>query len=60
MLSDATHQSVVDALQYPVEKRFHRFLPIESDGFIFPADRRNRGVRGKPDDELVLNYQADV
>lgn len=38
-LSDAIHQSVMDAFQYPVEKRFHRFIPLEREDFIFPADR---------------------
>lgn len=29
------------ALEYPPEKRFHRFFPMESDNFIFPDDRSN-------------------
>jgi phenylpyruvate tautomerase PptA (4-oxalocrotonate tautomerase family) len=38
-LSAAIHQSVVEALQYPPDKRFHRFIALEEEDFIFPADR---------------------
>lgn len=110
-LSDAIHQSVMTAFQYPVEKRFHRFVLLEKENFIYPADRsddyiileisifegRSReakkelihrlfenissstgitaqdieltifetpkshwGIRGKPGDELSLDYKVDV
>lgn len=110
-LSDAIHSCVVEALHYPVDKRFHRFIDLAADRFIFPADRgevytiieislfegrsaaakkqlinllfqrlhddvgipphsveitifetpkANWGIRGKPGDELVLNYQVSV
>jgi phenylpyruvate tautomerase PptA (4-oxalocrotonate tautomerase family) len=39
VLSDAIHASVVDALNYPVEKRFHRFMLLDEDDFIYPPDR---------------------
>ena len=110
-LSDAIHGCVVEALHYPVDKRFHRFIDLAADRFMFPPDRgevytiieismfegrsvaakkqlinllfqrlhddvgipphsveitifetpkANWGIRGKPGDELVLNYQVAV
>ena len=41
-LSDVIHACVVEALSFPPDKRFHRFFPLESDDFIFPADRSAR------------------
>ena len=38
-LSDAIHACVVEALQYPPDKRFHRFFPLEPENFVYPADR---------------------
>lgn len=38
-LSDAIHASVVEALAYPVEKRFHRFIGLAGEDFVHPADR---------------------
>lgn len=38
-LSDAIHAGVMDALSYPAEKRFHRFIALEPDDFVFPTDR---------------------
>lgn len=38
-LSDAIHEAVVDALEYPREKRFQRFIGLEDDDFLHPADR---------------------
>ncbi len=38
-LSDAIHRAVVEALAYPVDKKFHRFIDLEQSEFIFPADR---------------------
>ncbi|MGY3266595.1 tautomerase family protein [Lysobacter sp. HA35] len=38
-LSDAIHAAVVDALGMPQGKRFHRFIPLDADDFIHPADR---------------------
>lgn len=110
-LSDAIHRSVVESLGYPPEKRFHRFLCLEPEDFVFPTDRtasytiveismfegrsteakkslvralfrnieedcgiasqdvevtiletpkQNWGIRGKPGDELALNYKVEV
>ena len=38
-LSDAIHKAVVEALAYPVDKKFHRFIGLDQSDFIFPADR---------------------
>ncbi|BAZ48045.1 hypothetical protein NIES4103_06500 [Nostoc sp. NIES-4103] len=38
-LSDIIHSCVVDALQYPPEKRAHRFFLLERDDFFYPEGR---------------------
>ena len=38
-LSESIHTSLMDALSYPAEKRFHRFICLESENFLFPTDR---------------------
>lgn len=38
-LSDAIHACMMEALALPPEKRFHRFLPLEREDFVYPADR---------------------
>lgn len=38
-LSDIIHSCVVDALQYPEDKRFHRFFPLDKEDFYFSKDR---------------------
>ena len=38
-LSDSIHKSVIEALSYPPEKRFHRFIALEREDFVFPSDR---------------------
>ncbi len=38
-LSQAIHQAIVQSLNYPVDKKFQRFIALESEDFIFPADR---------------------
>jgi phenylpyruvate tautomerase PptA (4-oxalocrotonate tautomerase family) len=38
-VSGAIHEAVVEALQYPMDKRFHRFFPLEPEDFVFPSDR---------------------
>jgi len=37
VLSNAIHSCVVEALQFPPEKRAHRFFPMEAADFYFPA-----------------------
>jgi hypothetical protein len=41
-LSDAIHACVVEAFQYPVDKRAHRFFPLEAEDFFYPAGRSER------------------
>ena len=38
-LSDAIHRSVVDALAYPADNKYHRFIGLAPEDFVFPADR---------------------
>ena len=110
-LSDAIHESLMESFGLPKEKRFHRFILLDKDDFLFPADRSenytilefsifegrsaeakkklintllsrvsattgispqdleitifetpqaNWGIRGKPGDELALNYKINL
>ena len=38
-LSDVIHSCIVDVLQFPPEKRAHRFFPLERDDFYYPVGR---------------------
>jgi hypothetical protein len=38
-VSDVIHSCVVDALQYPPEKRAHRFFQLDASEFFYPAGR---------------------
>ena len=38
-LSNAIHQSAIEALGLPEEKRFHRFIGLDAADFIHPGDR---------------------
>lgn len=38
-LSDAIHQALMESLKLPKEKRFQRFILLETDDFIYPPDR---------------------
>ncbi|BAY80846.1 4-oxalocrotonate tautomerase [Calothrix parasitica NIES-267] len=38
-LSPIIHSCFVDVLQYPTEKRFHRFFPMDKSDFLFPSDK---------------------
>jgi 4-oxalocrotonate tautomerase family enzyme len=38
-LSDAIHGAVMVALEYPAEKRFHRFIGLAPADFVHPSDR---------------------
>jgi phenylpyruvate tautomerase PptA (4-oxalocrotonate tautomerase family) len=42
LISQAIHAAVVSALQYPPDKQFHRFFPMEDGDFIHPTDRSER------------------
>jgi 4-oxalocrotonate tautomerase family enzyme len=41
-LSEVIHSCVVDALQFPVDKRAHRFFPLDAADFLYPAGRTDR------------------
>jgi 5-carboxymethyl-2-hydroxymuconate isomerase len=41
-LSDIIHSCVIDALQFPVDKRAHRFFPLDAADFFYPAGRTDR------------------
>src|SRR5678816_3926934 len=41
-LSDVIHSCVVDALQFPSDKRAHRFFSLDASDFIYPAGRTER------------------
>lgn len=41
-LSDVIHSCVVEALQMPADKRFHRFFPLDAEDFYYPPDRTPR------------------
>ncbi|MBC8161841.1 MAG: tautomerase family protein [Roseiflexaceae bacterium] len=38
-ISATIHRCVVEVLGLPQEKCFHRFIALDADDFIFPADR---------------------
>ncbi|MCG7409945.1 tautomerase family protein [Paenibacillus sp. ACRRX] len=38
-LSMIIHSCIVDALQYPPDKKFHRFIHLDPEDFSFPSDR---------------------
>ncbi|MCK5831680.1 MAG: tautomerase family protein [Methylococcales bacterium] len=38
-LSDVIHECVVEALQFPQDKRAHRFFPLEKEDMYYPSDR---------------------
>ena len=38
-LSDVIHSCVMDALQFPVDKRAHRFIGLQQDDFFMPEGR---------------------
>jgi 5-carboxymethyl-2-hydroxymuconate isomerase len=41
-LSDVIHSCIVDALQYPLDKRAHRFFPLDESDFYMPDGRTER------------------
>ncbi len=43
-ISDAIHSCFVDALSFPLEKRFHRFISLESENYIYPSDRSHQYI----------------
>ena len=41
-LSDAIHSCVVEALQYPANKRAHRFIKLDEGDFYYPEGRSDK------------------
>jgi len=41
-MSDAIHSCIVEALQFPPEKRAHRFFPMDPQDLYFPASASPR------------------
>lgn len=41
-LSDAIHKALIEALAYPADKKFQRFIGLEKEELIFPSDRSNQ------------------
>ncbi len=41
-LSDVLHSCIVEALQFPPDKRAHRFFPLDESDFWFPASATTR------------------
>jgi phenylpyruvate tautomerase PptA (4-oxalocrotonate tautomerase family) len=41
-LSDVIHGCIVEALGMPLDKRFHRFIRLEPEDFIYPPGRSAR------------------
>ena len=41
-LSEVIHSCVVDALQFPPNKRAHRFFPMSAEDFYYPASATAR------------------
>lgn len=41
-LSDVIHSCLVEALQYPADKRAHRFFPLDRSDFFYPPGRSER------------------
>ena len=73
-ISTAIHNAVMESLNYPKDKKFHRFIPMEKDCFIYPCDRtvnyliieismfEGRSVDAKKSliHNLYVNIQKDV
>lgn len=43
-ISASIHEAVMSALQYPPEKKFHRFISLNADEFIYPSDRSEKYI----------------
>jgi len=44
VLSTIIHSCVVDALNYPPEKKFQRFFPLQAEDFEYPSDRTEKYI----------------
>ena len=43
-ISNSIHKAVMSALEYPPEKKFHRFISLENEEFIYPDDRSEKYI----------------
>jgi phenylpyruvate tautomerase PptA (4-oxalocrotonate tautomerase family) len=43
-LSTTIHSCIVDALNYPREKKFQRFFPLQAEDFEYPSDRTEQYI----------------
>ena len=41
-LSDIIHESIVESLSFPKDKKYHRFILLDQDEMIFPDDKSER------------------
>jgi len=41
-MSDVIHSCVVEAFQFPKDKKFHRFFPLDKENFYFPEGRSEK------------------
>lgn len=41
-LSKIIHSCVVEALSFPQDKRFHRFVGLDGEDFYYPSDRSDK------------------
>jgi len=41
-MSEVIHSCVVEAFQFPEDKKFHRFFPLEKEDFYFPDGRSEK------------------
>jgi phenylpyruvate tautomerase PptA (4-oxalocrotonate tautomerase family) len=41
-ISNAIHASIMTALEYPADKKFHRFFPLEREDFVFSSDQSEK------------------
>ena len=44
LISTAIHDAVMSALEYPLKKKFHRFISLNPDEFIYPDDRSKQYI----------------
>jgi phenylpyruvate tautomerase PptA (4-oxalocrotonate tautomerase family) len=43
-LSDIIHSCVVEAFEYPEDKKFHRFFPMQKENFYYPSGRSEKYI----------------
>ena len=43
-LSETIHSSIVEILSFPKNKKYHRFISLDKDDFIFPDDKSHQYI----------------